>query len=242
MSKQTQETKEWCNVDFSNTAAYKTIKAYNKAGVFAEHKLQHLREYGQLQRLRKIDSLLKQDKGIQRVITTLTRQIIRQQDKQGRTIPKEYLTIGGEFRGFTWTDEEYAVSWEEGWYKKPKIVKIYRGSKKFDPDTGEDLAILAPNGHTIEYTIEVPVDATKRKKLIHQIIDNSQGYPEDIQYYFKDNVSGSRDNTYSYEQFVGSDIEELRHLSKRSAGVKGPGYWRDPRDGKLRDRDGNLVE
>ena len=54
----------------------------------------------------------------------MSRQIVRQQDKQGRSISKEVLTIGGEFKGYSWTDEEFGMSFEEGYYRKPKIVKM----------------------------------------------------------------------------------------------------------------------
>ena len=118
-----QATKEFTNIDFTNTAAYKTIKALNKEGIFAEHKLP-VREYGQLQRLRKLDRILKTEKGIKRIINTMSRQIVRQQDKHGRSISKEVLTIGGEFKGYSWTDEEFGMSFEEGYYRKPKIVKM----------------------------------------------------------------------------------------------------------------------
>ena len=129
------------NIDYTNTAAYKTAKALNDEGIFDENKLQHYHEFGQLQRLRKVDSLLQQDKGIKKIIKTMSRQIIKQQE--GRTNSKEYLIIGGD--------------------------------------------------------------------------------------------------TFSYEEFTKSTIEELRQLSKTGSAAKGPGYHLD-RDGKLRDREGTSHE
>jgi hypothetical protein len=235
MSKQ-----EFSNIDYSNTAAYKTIKALNKEGVFDEQKLPNA-EYGQLQRLKNVDSKIKPEKGIKKIIRTMTRQVVKSFDKDGRPISKEYLTIQGEFKGYSFNDEEYGMSFEEGNYKKPTLVKQYKLGKKFDQETGEDLGELVPSGSTIEYTIEVPKDAAKRKKLIQDIIDNSPGtFPENIHFYYKDTVAGNRDSTFSYEQFTESSIEELRNLSKKGAGAFGPQVWRD-RDGKLRDKDGNLI-
>jgi hypothetical protein len=67
-----------------------------------------------------------------------------------------------------------------------------------------------------------------------------------ILYYYKDigpgnnPNAGRRDGTFSYEQFTECSIEELKDLAGRGGGSKSPGFWRD-RDGKMRDRDGNLV-
>ena len=238
MSKQV--TKEFTKIDYTNTAAYKTIQAWKAEGITQEHKLESLHEYGQLERLRIIDSILRPEKGIERMITRLTRQIVRQKDKLGKTISKEVLIIGGEFQGYSYYDEPFGMSFEEGVYRKPRMVKIYKGRQRIDPETGNDLGSYEASGSITEYTTEVPKDAAKRKALIDKIIDNSQGDPNDIKYYFKDNVSGSRDPTFSYQQFCDSSIDDLLDLSKRGAGELGPGYFLD-RDGKLRDKDGNLV-
>ena len=238
MSKQV--TKEWSNIDYSNTAAYRTIQAWKAEGVTQIHKLESLHEYGQLERLRKLDSILKQDKGIERVITTLTRQSVRQKDKLNRTISKEVLVIGGEFQGYSYYDEPYAMSFIEGEFRKPRMVKIYRGRQRIDPENGDDLGIWEASGSIIQYTIEVPRDAAKRKKLIDDIISNSQGDPEDIHFYYRDNIMGARDDTFSREQFTELSIDELRNLSKKTGGVKAPGYWRDI-EGKLRNKDGTLA-
>src|SRR5206468_3303554 len=63
-----EETKESQYIDFTNTSAYRTVKAWHKiAGIFEEAGDTTGRvpsdEFTQLKRLRKLDSILKPDKG-----------------------------------------------------------------------------------------------------------------------------------------------------------------------------------
>jgi len=251
-----EDNKEWTNIDYTNTSAYRTVKAWNKiAGIFevgGENGIQNgipHDEFSQLKRLRKLDVIVKPDKGpIQKVITALSRQIIRQPDEKGRLVPKECLTVMGEFKGIDFADMEVGMTFYEGWNKKPIMGKVYKTSKRFDSESGEDLGKVDVRGLTYEYFYELPKDAGKRKKYIDSIIEQAYGtFPENIQYYYKEIGPGNsplggakRDNTFSYDDFVNCSIEEMRNLSARGGGGKNPGYWRD-KDGIIRDRDGNEI-
>ena len=251
MTQQT-ELKEWSNVDYTNTTAYKTVKAWNKEGIHWKRGASPegvgggipTDEFSQLKRLRKLDSIIKPEKGpIQKVITHMSRQLVRKPDDKGKMSSKEYLTIQGQFTGYDFSEMQVYASFTEGWNKKPVIGKVYKSSMKFNPETGEDLGKMDVTGVSLEYWYELPSkDVTKRKKIIDKIIEGANGtYPENIQYYYKDIVSGYRDGTFSYEQFTGLNIDEMRDISKKGAGSKGPGYYRD-KDNVLRDRDGNPVK
>jgi hypothetical protein len=85
-----------------------------------------------------------------------------------------------------------------------------------------------------------------RKKIIDQIIEQGNTWPENIRWYYvelqENNTQHHRDATYTYDDFVNKSIDEIRNMSHKSGGSKSPGYYRDPKDGKLKDRDGNLVQ
>jgi len=171
-TEQKTEGKEFSNIDPTNDACYKTIRAWKAENVFAEHKLP-VSEYGQMQRLRKFDSIVQKDKGIQKIIHAMIRQVVKEKDKTGRTVATEYLTLTGEWKGQSWTGEEYSAPFEEGVHKVPHMIKLYEFGKKFDSDTGKDLGRWEPSGSKVVYTILVPEDKVARKKLIDSIIKNS---------------------------------------------------------------------
>ena len=257
MSKlETEEKKEWINVDYTNTSAYRTVKAWNKiAGIYEKGGPTGVTggiprdEWSQLKKLKRLDLTLKAEKGpIQKIITSMARQIIRQPDEKGLLVPKECLTVQGVFKGTDWADMDIEMAFYEGWNKKPIMGKMYLNpSKRFDPETGEDLGKVDVKRSTIEYFYEVPQEKKERKKYIDSIIENAYGsFAENILYYYKELGPGNapnssiRNGTFSYEEFSNYSIEQLRDLSHRGGGSKGPGYYRDS-DGKLRDRNNNLV-
>lgn len=126
MTKQeTTNDKEWTNIDYTNTSAYRTVKNWNKiAGVFevggetgVTGGIPH-DEYAQLKKLRRLDLAVKPDKGpVQKIITHLSRQLVRTLNEKGILVPKECLTVQGEFRGTDWSDMELAMAFTEGWNK-----------------------------------------------------------------------------------------------------------------------------
>ena len=254
MSKAVTETKDTgINIDYSNTSGYRTVKAYNKEGVFhSQHELNapatpgipHT-EFGELKFLRKLDSRIKKEKGpILKKITHMHRKVVNDFDEYGKKISNEYLTFSGEFRGTTWNDEEEARGFTEGVYKKPIIKKRYKFGKKFDPETGEDLGKMEVAESKLGYFYEVPKTKADRKKFIDSFIENSKGtFAENILYYFNNEGGelGRSDSTFSYDEFVNLSFEELKNLSYKGGGAKAPGYYRTP-DGKLRNREGSVID
>ncbi|HZA71177.1 MAG TPA: hypothetical protein VE548_15895 [Nitrososphaeraceae archaeon] len=245
-----EKEKKWTNIDYSNTTAYRTVRAFNKEGMYSDEMmgpakigLVPMEEFQQLKKLRRIDATVTKQSARKR-IDRMIRQSVQEFDSFGKNISKEYLTLEGYFTGEDHTGMEIATYFKEGVYKEPKMSKQYEFHRRFDPETGEDLGKIRLNGSRDVYYLAVPQDKKERIKFINFIIDNAKGlHKENIHFYFKDTERGLRDSTYSYQQFCDSSIDELKTLSKRGSGEKGgnAGYWRDPR-GELRDRDGNLVK
>ena len=76
----------------------------------------------------------------------------------------------------------------------------------------------------------LPKTKSERKKYIDSIIENANGtFPENIIYIYKDLEGGDvpigakRDGSFSYDQFVDLNIEELRELIKAWRRSKGSG-------------------
>lgn len=254
MSKQTsEETKEFANIDYTNTSAYLTVQAFKKEGItwmvgeappgFSNTGIPE-NDFGQLQGLRRLDSIVKPDKGpILKVIRSMHRQLVSEFDEFGKPVKKEYLTLNGGFRGMNWVGEEFSYEFVEGTYKQPVLKKTYKGSVKFDSATGADLGKMTVTSTKPTYTMELPKDKAARKKYIDNIIDNAKGtHSESVLYYYKDTVGGFRDATFSHIQFTELSIDELRDTSKRGGGERGgPGYYRD-KDNNLRRSDDTLVK
>jgi hypothetical protein len=254
MTKQETETKEWTNIDFTKTSAYLTVKVFQKEAItwIVGESPEGIQggipeaEFTILKRLRRLDSIIQPDKGpITKEITSMFRQIVRQPDSKqnGRFVPKEFLVINGYFKGYDFAGEQVGQEFWEGVNQAPVMAKIYTmGAKRFDPETGQDLGKIGVQKVVKQYNIELPKDAAKRKKIIDNIIDYANGtYPENINYYYKDvQAGGTRNNTFSYEQFTNCSIESLHDLHKKGGGAKGGGYYRD-KDNRLRDSNDNLV-
>ena len=253
MTSTKQETTEWKNIDYTKTSVYLTVKSFNREGITwvigeappGMHGGIPEQDSTLLKRLRKLDSIIKPDKGpVEKEITHMHRQIVKAADpkQKGKFVFKEFLTMTGYFKGYDFAGMEVGQPFTEGVHKKPIMGKVYHGSMRFNPETGEDLGKIEVLKTVDEYTIELPKEQKQREKYIKSIIDNAAGtYPENIHYYYIDTEAGLRDSTFSYEQFTTCDIKQLRELSKRGAGDKGPGFWRD-KENKLRDREGNVVQ
>src|SRR6476620_9818036 len=123
-------TKEFKNIDYTNTSAYKTVKAFQKEGitwVIGEAPPGYRsgipeNDLTLLNRLRKLDTIIKPDKGpIEKEITHMHRQIVKTADpkQKGRYISKEFLTISGYFKGYDFAGMEVAQPFTEGVHKKP---------------------------------------------------------------------------------------------------------------------------
>lgn len=194
------------------------------------------RIYNTLRHFRRVMALSKGEP--KKVVTHMHRQLVSERDeKTGKPVTKEYLTWTGYYDVTDHRGVPYQASLDVGKYEKPKIG--INPDRKYNPDTGLPIgAEKIFTGQKTVYTIPVPDKKEARKKLIDSIIGDN--FPEEIHYYFKDLVSGRRDNSFSYEQFTELSIDELKHLSNKGAGAKGPGYFRD-KDGNLRDKDDQIV-
>jgi hypothetical protein len=251
-TKQETTDKEWKIIDYTNTSVYRTVKAFQKEGITwiageAPAGMQRgipEKDFTLLKRLRKLDATIVPKNGpVEKIITSMMRQVVKQPTKErNKLVSVECLTVRGQFKGYDFAGVEIGQEFLEGSHKKLIMGKVYRTNQRFNPETGEDLGKIEVQKTIDEYTIEVPKDVAKRKKLIDEIIENANGtLAENIHYYFKDTERGFRDPTFSYQDFVSKSIEELKDLSYKGGGSKSPGYWRDPNTGKLKDRDGNPV-
>jgi hypothetical protein len=236
------ESKVWKNVDYTNTWAYRTVQAWKDAATEAGLVLEFPYNFpntpaSQLEHLRRIDSLSKGE--VKKTITSMVRSTSRSTDSSTKIVVKEYLTIGGQFQVTDFRGVPYSIEVLEGVYDRPNVVR--NSDQKFNPNTGEPIGnskILS--GQKAVYDIELPKDPAKRKKLIDSIIESTDSDKDSVRYYYKDLEAGFRDGTFSYEQFTDLSIEELRDLSKKGGGSKGPGYYRD-KDNVLRNKDGNKI-
>jgi hypothetical protein len=165
----------------------------------------------------------------------MARQIIKERDSKGRLVPKEYLTWTAEYKKENAKGIPYAIDCVVGNYNESLIVP--NTNQRYDQRTGQALeSEEIVSGSKPVYTIEI--NDKNKKQIIDKIIGD--GFPENIQFYYKDSERGNRDATFSYEDFVSKSIDELRTMSYKGGGSKSPGIWRD-KDGVLRDRDGNKI-
>jgi hypothetical protein len=223
--------------------AARTIDEYKKSATEAKLVLQWPYDFpndptGQLEHLRKINAITNGNPGI--VITSIARQLVTTRENK-KTVKKEYLTVRGEARATTHKGIPYAFAFELGRYDKPNVVGNM--NQQYDPQTGDPLKPeFVISGQSSHYDTKYlcPKDKAARKKLIDSIIGDND--PEGIKYYYKDHDRGLRDPSYPYEDLVNCSIEELRNMSAKGGGSRSPGIWRDPKDGKIKDRDGNLVQ
>jgi hypothetical protein len=126
MSKQQTETKEWTNIDFTNTSAYRTVEAFRKEGITwsaldggpnGEPGIPD-DEWGQLKRLRYLDGVAKPDKGpITKEIQALSRFIVRQLDK-GKMVAKEVITVQSQIKCYDWSGIQLSQTVLEGFLQK----------------------------------------------------------------------------------------------------------------------------
>ena len=197
------------------------------------------RIYSALRRFRRVMSIAKTEP--KKVVTHIHRGLIKERDDNGRPVKREYIWYSGFYEVHDYGGIKYNADLEVGKYQKPKVVQ--NSSRTYDQKTGEPIGSeFRFAGQETKYTIEVPKSKTERKKLIDEIIGDN--FPEAIKYYYDSETSeplGRFDDTLTYEEFVQDSIEELRKKSFTSSGGKSPGIWRDPKDGQLKDKFGQLL-
>lgn len=236
MSKQTTQENF-----IEKTHAFKTIEAYKaaakEAGLVLEDKDFPERQLTQLNRLRKLNA--EGNGKMQIVVTHMARQLIDSVDEDGKPTTKEYLTYQGEVRITNYRGVPYSHAFEVGKFFKPNVVA--NPGQKYDRETGQALLpekILV--GQKLVYDTELEITDKNLKKVVDELIKETNSYPESIKYYYKDMDAGVRDASFSYNDFATLSNKQLHDLSKRGGGEKGTGVWRD-KDGKMRDRDGNPI-
>ena len=185
-----------------------------------------------LKRFRRNIAITKDHK---KIVKTMARQLVTTKDDKGRPTKKEYLTYQGYYSGTTHKGEVYDANFEIGKYQRPKIV--HNGNSRYDPKTGDPIGsenILG--GPETIYEIEVPKTKEGRKKLIDSILGDDN-HPDNVLYYVKhlneSNYQNSRDNTFSYDEFVNLDLAQLVDTSQKGAGSKSSPYYTD-KEGQLR--------
>jgi hypothetical protein len=226
----------------TETSAFKTIEAWKdqaaKAGLVlrapqgTDYGGYPARIYDLLTRFRRNIAITKDHK---KIVKTMARQLVTTKDEKGRPTKKEYLTYQGYYSGLTYKGEEYQANFEIGKYQRPKIV--HNSDIRYDPKTGDPIGSEKALGtpETI-HEIEVPKTKEARKKLVDSILGDDN-YADNVLYYVRhlneSNYENSRDNTFSYEEFVSLSIEDLVDTSQKGAGSKSSPYYTD-KEGQLR--------
>lgn len=242
-SKQTETN----NIDvMKDNYAQKTIDTFKEAATEAGLELRYPDDFpndatGQLDLLRRVSAIANSKPQV--VITSIYRQEVRTTDeKTGKPIVKEYLTYRGDIRATTDNGIPYAAEFEIGKHNKPNVVGNM--NQRYDPQTGKPtLPEKMLSGQRVVYNLELPKEPAKRKKMIDDIIGDT--LPDNITFGFRELAGGKgpshRDNSYDYNDAVTLSIDELRQLSAKGGGSKSLGWYRDTKDGKLKDRDGNPI-
>ena len=227
-----EESKEWINIDYITTQQYKTIEAWKEEARKVELVLEYPQDFphseiNQLKRLKKLDSIVKPEKGpIRKVIYSISRQPIKTLGKYGKPIMKDCLFYNGYYYGFKWTGEEIKAEFSEGYYKKPKMKFQYDDNNNpNDPETGKSIGKHKVQGVTFEHYIELPTNnAKERRRFIEDLIAKCPGTSIELlaggsHLYYRtpaqDNSHyGTRQTGYSWDQFCDSDLKTLGELQK----------------------------
>lgn len=234
MAQKRRKIREMSGISIKDTWAPMTIQAYKQAARQAGLELEPHElpddAVGQNALLERLQGLAKGP--IETVISSMARQQVRSKENSRVTV-KEYLTINGEFQVKNYRGVSYSQEFIAGKHNTGNIV--VNTDQRFDPETGNPLRpekILS--GRSTIYTIELPKDVSKIKKVIDGYIGDND--PEAIRFYINElshaNTEIKSDDTLSYEDFVTKSYSELKDLSARSGGSRSSGYWRD-KDGKL---------
>src|SRR4030095_16842928 len=240
-SKQIQKESFDVNKFIEKTSVYKQISSWSKAANEAmdKHALTFYpdRPNTQLRYLREV-AALQQVKPVVKVITIQLATVL----ENGRRTKKQHLTYSGQLQGTTKNGIPYAREFTIG--KHIEYNTLPNPNQKYDPNTGEAKLNERVMGHP-KTVYEIEVTDKNIKKIIDEILEEGNTFPENVRWYYVDlqdnDTYHHRDNTFTYEDFTTKTIEEIRNLSNRGGGSKTPGFYRDPKDGKMKDRDGNLI-
>ena len=179
--------------------------------------------YSQLRLFRRNVSITRDHK---KIVNTISRTLVTQKDENGKPTKREVLWYTGYYSGITHKGEEYHADFEIGRYWKPRIVK--NGNITYNQRTGDPIGTeKALAGKDTIYEIEVPKSKEARKKLIDSIIGDDN-HPDNVLYYVRhlnqNNYEQSRDESFTYAEYVEKTIDELIDLSHKGAGGKSSPY------------------
>lgn len=162
-----------------------------------------------------------------KIITTMSRALVTDKDPNG-PIKREVLWYSGYYRGTTHKGEPFDANFEIGKFWRPRIVK--NGQITYNQRTGDPIGPEnALAGQDTIYTIDCPKGKADRKKLIDSILGDN--HPDNVLWYVRhldrNNYEQSRDESFSYDEYVGKTIEELIDTSQRGSGAKSSPYYTD---------------
>ena len=143
----------------------RTLEAFEKEGLDVPHGI-----IADKERYDKFKSKYKEEKGLQKIIKSISRRPIISFDEKGKAIKKDVLTYTTEYHGYDWLGNDlYIRDHIDGVYYKPK----FRTTTTQDPETGDHIPKKEHDGITEEYYIEL--NEKDRKEIISSIIDKSSG-------------------------------------------------------------------
>lgn len=176
----------------------------------------------------------------------MVRQPVTIFDKTGKVQIKDALYYRGQYRGYDKRDVEIGAPFEEGYYKKPKLVfNFVDAAKPYDEVTGEKRGKYVVGGFTYEHYIFLSPDKKERRKQLEDIIKSATGtYTGNLergghlsfrQPSPQNDHSGSHGGMFNWNQFCDLSLKELGEVQDKS-------YYKEENTGLLKDKDGIRVE
>jgi len=221
--------------------AYK--EEYAKKGLVIESKDHDRETFHLVAKLKQFDSFVDPEQGIRKVIQTMVRQPITVFNKQGKPEVKDSLYFNGLYFGMDKRGTEINASFQEGWYKKPKLIFTFvDASNPFDPKTGERKGEYKAAGFSYEHYIFLSEDKKERRKQLQDIIQNAPGtYTGNLKGFLSyrnptpdNNHSGSHGGMFNWDQFCDLSIEELGECQNKA-------YYTEKETGHIKDVTGQRV-
>jgi len=191
---------------------HKSIEAYEMENLDAPHGLLVEKE-----RCDRFKAKHKEDKAkLKKIVRTMHRRpIVTYDDKEGKTVTKDYLTYTVDYLGKDWLDNDiHVLSHTHGVYRKPK----FRTTTKLNPETGDHEIKREYNGE-YEDVYYIELTDKNRKQVIQDIINKSNGtLPENVLYYYHVPNSprgmGFRCSIFTYDQILNSSPSELENIAR----------------------------
>jgi len=163
----------------------------------------------------------KPEKGpLQKIINQMVRKPVITYDEKGKAVKKDHLVYNYDVIGFDWLGNRIMQPDVEGYYYKPKFTT----TTSLNPKTGEP--ILHKHYAGEEQIFYIELTEKNRKKVIEDIINKSNGSTID-QITFVARLPHTlygpemRNNQFTYDQFINSDMDTLEKLARKEGGPQG---------------------